>query len=267
MSSARPASLKEVTTTAPNTAPTGQYADVNGLRLYYEVHGHGRPLVLLHGGLHTIELSFGDLIPLLADSHRLIAVELQGHGRTADVAREPTYPAMADDVVALLDHLGIERADVLGFSLGGLVALELAMRHPGRLDRLVSAATHFRPEGYHDLSDPASVRMPTAEEFAAMRQEYDRVAPDPGRFDAFSERLNVLVHGHPGWTAEELGRITAPVLLAIGDTDFVRIEHAAEMRELIPHAQLAVLPGTRHTELVERTDMMVPAITRFLARS
>jgi len=263
MSPAASAGLMDVTT----TAPTGQYADVNGLRLYYEVHGQGRPLVLLHGGLHTIDLSFRDLIPLLAGTHRLIGVELQGHGRTADVEREPTYPAMADDVVALLDHLGLERADVLGFSLGGLVALELAMRHPGRLDRLVAAATHYGPEGYHDLSDPASVRMPTPAEFAEMQQEYERVAPDPAHFDAFVERLNVLVHGHPGWTAEELGTIAAPVLLVIGDTDFVRIEHAAAMRELIPNAQLAVLPATRHTEVVQRTDVLVPALRRFLARS
>ncbi|TQM09612.1 alpha/beta fold hydrolase [Pseudonocardia kunmingensis] len=262
MSSAAAAGLMEVTT----TAPAGQYADVNGLRLYYEVHGQGRPLVLLHGGLHTIDLSFRDLIPLLRGSHRIIGVELQGHGRTADVEREPTYPAMADDVVALLDHLGLARADVLGFSLGGLVALEMAMRHPGRVDRLVAAATHFRPEGYHDLSDPASVRMPTPAEFAEMRQEYERVAPDPGHFDAFAERLNVLVHGHPGWSAEELGSIAAPVLLVIGDTDFVRIEHAAEMLGLIPHAQLAVLPATRHTEVVQRTDVLVPALTRFLER-
>jgi pimeloyl-ACP methyl ester carboxylesterase len=266
MSPGGPGSLMGVTTTAPNTAPPGQYADVNGLRLYYEVHGEGRPLVLLHGGMQTIDLSFGDLIPLLAGSHQLIAVELQGHGRTADVERDPTYPAMADDVVALLDHLGLERADVLGFSLGGLVTLELGMRHPGRVDRLVVAAAHYLPEGYHDLSDPESVRLPTPAEFAQMREAYERVAPDPGHFEAILERLNVLVHGHPGWTAAELGTIEAPVLLVIGDTDFVRIEHAAEMLELIPHAQLAVLPATRHTEVVEHSDMLVPAMERFLTR-
>jgi pimeloyl-ACP methyl ester carboxylesterase len=249
------------------TTATGHYAPVNGLQLYYEEHGSGHPLVLLHGGLHTIDLSFRELIPLLAPSHRLIAVEMQGHGRTADVEREPSYPNFAADVIALLDHLGIERADVLGFSLGGLAALELGMRHPGRVDRLVVAATHYRPDGYHDLSDPASVRMPTAGEFAEMRSEYERVAPDPGHFDAFAERLNVLVHGHPGWSADELRSIGAPVLLVIGDTDFVRIEHAAEMHELIPHAQLAVLPATRHTEVVHRTDVVVPMLEAFLARS
>lgn len=247
-------------------ATTGSYASVNGLQLYYEEHGSGRPLVLLHGGMLTIDLTFRELIPLLAPSHRLIAVELQGHGRTADVEREPTYPNLADDVVALLDHLGLERADVLGFSLGGLVALELGMRHPDRVDRLVAGASHYRPEGYHDLSDPASVRMPTEAEFAAMRADYERVAPDPSHFDAFLQRMNVVVHGHPGWSADDLRGITAPVLLVIGDTDFVRIEHAAEMHELIPHAQLAVLPATRHTEVIHRTELLAPMLARFLAR-
>jgi pimeloyl-ACP methyl ester carboxylesterase len=246
---------------------TGRHAPVNGLQLYYEEHGTGHPLVLLHGGLLTIDLSFGPLIPRLAPSHRLIAVDLQGHGRTADVEREPTYPNLAADVVALLDHLGIDRADVFGFSLGGLIALELGIRHPGRVDRLVVAAAHHRPEGYHDLSDPASVRMPTPADFDEMRQVYERVAPDPAHFDAFAERMSGIVHGHPGWSADEVRGIGAPVLLVIGDTDFIRIDHAAEMRELIPDAQLAVLPGTRHMEVVHRTELIVPLVSRFLDRA
>jgi pimeloyl-ACP methyl ester carboxylesterase len=239
-------------------------ASVNGLHLYYEEHGSGPPLVLLHGGLHTISLSFGALIPHLAASHRVLAVELQGHGHTADIDRVPTYPDLADDVAALLDHLGIERADVFGYSLGGLVAIELGLRHPARVGRLVLASTHYRPDGYHDLSDPASVRMPTPAEFAEMEQEYRRVAPDPDHWEAFAEKLNGIVHTAPGWSADEMRRLAAPVLLLIGDTDFVRIEHAAEMLELIPDAQLAVLPGTRHTELMLRTDVLAPLVAGFL---
>jgi pimeloyl-ACP methyl ester carboxylesterase len=241
-------------------------APVNGLQLYYEEHGSGHPLVLLHGGLHTIDLSFGALIPLLAASHRVIAVELQGHGRTADIDREPTYPDLAADVIGLLDHLGVERADVFGFSLGGLVAVELGLRHPNRVGRLVLAAAQYRPDGYHDLSDPASVRMPTPAEFAEMEQEYRRVAPVPDHWEAFAAKLNGVVHTAPGWSADDMRRIAAPVLLVIGDTDFVRIEHAAEMLELIPDAQLAVLPKTRHTELVLRTDVLAPLLEGFLAR-
>ncbi|MHA6621423.1 alpha/beta fold hydrolase [Pseudonocardia sp. DLS-67] len=240
-------------------------ASVNGLDLYYEEHGNGHPLVLLHGGLHTIDISFGALIPLLAASHRVIAVELQGHGRTADIDRMPTYPDLADDVAALLDHLGIERADVFGFSLGGLVAVEIGLRHPNRVDRLVLAATQYRPEGYHDLSEPGSVRMPTPAEFAEMEREYRRVAPHPDGWEAFAAKLNGVVHTAPGWTADDMRRIAAPVLLVIGDTDFVRIEHAAEMLELIPDARLAVLPRTRHTELLLRTDVLSPLVEGFLS--
>jgi pimeloyl-ACP methyl ester carboxylesterase len=246
------------------TTTTGRYAPVNGLQLYYEEHGSGHPLVLLHGGLHTIDLSFGALIPLLAASHRVIAVELQGHGRTADIDRAPTYPNLADDVAALLDHLGIERADVFGFSLGGLVAIELGLQHPTRVDRLVLAAVSYRPEGGHDLSDPTSVRMPTPTEFAEMEQEYRRVAPHPDHWGAFTAKLNGIVHTAPGWSADDMRRLAAPVLLVIGDTDFVRIEHAAEMLELIPDAELAVLPRTRHTELTLRTDVLSPLVERFL---
>jgi pimeloyl-ACP methyl ester carboxylesterase len=248
------------------TPTIGRYAPVNGLQLYYEEHGSGRPLVLLHGGLHTIELSFQGLVPLLAPSHRLIAVELQGHGRTADIDREPSYANLADDVAALLDHRGIERADVFGFSLGSLVAIELGLRHPDRVDRLVLAAAHYRPDGYHDLSDPTSVRMPTRAEFAEMQQEYRRVAPDPERFEAFAEKMTGVVQAAPGWSDEDMRRIAAPVLLVVGDTDFVRIEHAAEMLELMQDAQLAVLPGTRHTEVTHRTEVLVPLLARFLAR-
>jgi pimeloyl-ACP methyl ester carboxylesterase len=240
-------------------------ASVNGLQLYYEEHGSGRPLVLLHGGLHTIDLSFGALIPRLADSHRVIAVELQGHGRTADIDRVPTYPDLADDVAALLDHLGVDRADVFGFSLGGLVAIELGLRHPHRVDRLVLAAVSYRPDGGHDLSDPASVRMPTPAEFAEMEAEYRRIAPDPDNWEASHAKLNGIVHTAPGWSADDMRRLAASVLLVIGDTDFIRIEHAAEMLELIPDAQLAVLPKTRHTEVLLRTEVLAPMVAHFLS--
>ena len=148
------------------------YAPVNGLQLYYEIHGGGRPLVLLHGGLLTIDLNFGPLLEPLAASRQVIAVELQGHGHTADTGRAMTIEALAGDVVALLDHLGIEQADLFGFSLGGLVAYAVTLGAPTRVGKLiVASADAHRPPGRESapLDDD---RMPTPADFRAMRDAY-----------------------------------------------------------------------------------------------
>jgi pimeloyl-ACP methyl ester carboxylesterase len=247
------------------------YASVNGLELYYEIHGSGEPLVLLHGGLHTIELSYGAMIPTLAASHQVIAVELQGHGRTADIDREVTIGQFAEDVAELLKQLGVARADVMGFSLGALTALELGIRRPDAVGRLVLAAAHARPDGYHpEIHDPStyatSTRMPTAEDFGEMAAEYARVAPRPEDFERFAGKLSAAVASFGGWSDDELRSVAAPSLLVIGDHDFVRIEHAAEMLELIPDAQLGIIPGTTHAHLLQRTDVLLPMVTAFLAR-
>jgi len=248
---------------------TAGYAPVNGLRMYYEVHGAGRPLVLLHGGLLTIDLSFGEVWPQLAADRQVIATELQGHGRTADIDREMDLRHLAGDVAGLLDHLGIGRADVLGFSLGGGVALQLALDHPDRVGRIILASISYAPDGFHpEISDPAqhatSTRMPTAEDFQQMREAYDRLAPDPGHFDAFAAKTSQAAASLKGWSAEELGRIGAPALLVFGDHDFIRLEHAVEMHGLIPGAQLAVLPGTTHMGVMRRADLIVPLVRDFL---
>ncbi|MBW0104093.1 alpha/beta fold hydrolase [Pseudonocardia sp. KRD291] len=241
------------------TGTQGAYAPVNGLQMYYEVHGNGRPLVLLHGGILTIDLSFGAILPALAEHHQVIGVELQGHGHTADIDRPLQLDLLADDVVALLDHLGIERADMLGYSLGGLVATEVAVRYPERVGRLVLAATHFRADGYHpEIQDPAqdSPRLPTAEDFEQMQAAYTAVAPDPGRFFATLEKAQPMVTGFQGWSDEQLRSITSPVLLIIGDTDFIRIEHAAAVHALLPDSRLAVLPGCTHMAVMRRPEIM-----------
>ena len=248
---------------------TTGYAPVNGLKMYYEVHGAGRPLVLLHGGLLTIDLSFGEVWPQLAADRQVIATELQGHGRTGDIDREMDLRHLAGDVAGLLDHLGVAQADVLGFSLGGGVALQLALDHPDRVGRIILASISYAPDGFHpEISDPAqhaaSTRMPTAEDFAQMREAYDRLAPDPGHFDAFAAKTSQAAASLKGWTAEELGRIGAPTLLVFGDHDFIRLEHAVEMHGLIPGAQLAVLPGTTHMGVMRRADLIVPLVRDFL---
>ena len=251
---------------------TTGYAPVNGLRMYYEVRGTGRPLVLLHGGLMTIEGSFGPLLPVLAAERQVIAAELQGHGRTADIDRDIELRYLAGDVAALLDHLGIDQADVLGFSLGGHVALQLALDHPGRVGRLILASVSYAGDGYHqEISDPArhatSTRMPTAEDFRQMRDAYERLAPDPGHFEAFAAKASQAVANMKGWTADQLGGITAPTLLVFGDHDFIRLEHAVEMHGLIPGAQLAVLPGTTHMGVMRRADLIRPLVREFLAEA
>lgn len=243
----------------------GSYAKVNGLEMYYEVHGDGpgRPLVLLHGGVLTIELSWAALLPLLAENRRVIAMELQGHGRTGDVDRPITVSGLADDVVAVLDDLGVERADFLGFSLGGLTALQIAVAHPTRVGRAVLASTHYRPEGYYEeILHPeqhwGSLRLPSADDFRQMQEAYARIAPDPGHFQDFLAKCTTAATTHPGWSDDDLRGLTAPVLLVIGDTDFVRIEHAATMLDLIPDARLAVLPATTHMEVTQRTSLLPP---------
>jgi pimeloyl-ACP methyl ester carboxylesterase len=248
---------------------TSGYAPVNGLNMYYEVHGEGRPLVLLHGGLQTIDLAFGRLLPALATERQVIAVELQGHGRTADTDRPVTLDGMAGDVAGLLDLLGLDRADVFGFSLGGLVATELAVSRPDRVDRLVLAASHFHPDGYHDdVRDPAlfatSTRMPTEADFAEMRDAYQRIAPEPAHFDAFAQKTSAAVAAFTGWPPERLAAIAAPTLIVIGDHDFVRIEHAAQLHGLIPGSQLAVLPNTTHMRLTQRDDLLLPMLRELL---
>jgi pimeloyl-ACP methyl ester carboxylesterase len=248
---------------------TSGYADVNGLHMYYEVQGEGSPLVLLHGGMLTIDLNYAGLIPELVGRHRVIGVELQGHGRTADIDRDITPAALAGDVVALLDHLGIDRAHVLGHSMGAAVALELAVSHPDRVRSIVPVSGSVRPEGMHsDLMDPAkhatSTRMPTEAHFVAMQEAYARLSPHPDRFAEFLTALSQNNADLKGWSDEQLAGITAPVLSVIGDHDFVTIEHGALMKELIPGSQLAVLPGTTHMGATERVDLLAPMLAAFL---
>ena len=239
------------------------YAPVNGLQLYYEIRGTGRPLVLLHGGLLTIDLNFGPLLEPLAASRQVIAVELQGHGHTADTGRAMTIEALAGDVVALLDHLGIAEADLFGFSLGGLVAYAIALGAPSRVGKLiVASADAHRPPGRESapLDDD---RMPTPADFQAMRDAYDAVAPDPANFGEFAAKTEALVHQFPGWT-DELRSLRAPTLLIFGDRDFSPLPDVVEMFELLPNAQLAVLPGTTHVGVTRRPGEVFALITPFL---
>ena len=239
------------------------YAPVNGLQLYYEIHGSGRPLVLLHGGLLTIDLNFGPLLGPLAAGRQVIAVELQGHGHTADTSRPMTIGALAGDVVALLDHLRIDEADLFGFSLGGLVAYAVALGAPARVGKLiVASADAHRPPGRESVPLDED-RMPTPADFQAWRDAYQAVAPDPAHFEEFSVKAAAMVHEFPGWT-DELRSLRAPTLLIFGDRDFSPLPDVVETFGLLPNAQLAVLPGATHVGLTRRPGELLALITPFL---
>jgi pimeloyl-ACP methyl ester carboxylesterase len=245
------------------------YADVNGVHMYYETYGGGTPLVLLHGGMLSIRLNFAGLIPTLAQRHRVIAVEMQGHGRTADIDRAITPAALASDVVALLDHLGVDKAHVLGHSMGGAVAMELAVSHPDRVRSVVPISVSVRPDGLHaDLTDQSrwatSERLPTPADFAEFREEYLRLSPHSEQFDAFLATLSASNADLQGWSDEQLAGIAAPMLLVLGDRDFTTIDHGAVMQQLIPGAQLAVLPDTTHMQVTRRADLLLPMLATFL---
>ena len=252
------------------TPTTTGYADVNGLHLYYETYGSGAPLVLLHGGMLTIDLNFATLIPTLAQTHTVIGVEMQGHGRTANIDREITYPNLASDVVALLDHLGIERATVLGHSMGGGVALELAVSHPDRVSAIVPISASVSKDGMHpDLLDPSTFEtspiMPTAQDFADFKEAYERLSPHPEQFDAFLMSLSGMDSDFAGWTDEQLAAISCPVLIVQGDTDFTVIAHAGVMLAKIPGSALAVVPATTHMQVTRRDTILLPILEQFFA--
>ena len=225
--------------------------------------------MLLHGGAMTIDLAFAGLLPALAASHTVVAVEQQGHGRTADIDRAITPAALAADVVALLDHLGIDRAHVFGHSMGAEVALELAISHPRRVRSIVPASATVRPDGQHpDLTDPArqatSTRLPTEQDYADFAEAYRRLSPHPERFEEFLAGSPGDQGEAGGWPDEQLARITAPTMIVMGDHDFVTVEHGALMLALIPGSRLAVLPGTTHLQVTRRAGLLLPMLAEFL---
>ena len=193
----------------------------------------------------------------------MIAVELQGHGRTADTDRTMSIDQLADDVAALLADLGIEEAHFFGFSLGGLVAWSLVMRHPQVVRRLVVASADYRSREATPGEVPGP--MPTDADFQAMRDAYEAVAPDPSQFDSLQEKVGTMVtKGYVGWTADNLRAVETPTLVLVGDNDFIRVSDAAEAAELLPHGQLAVLPGTTHMDMTRSPERILAMVVPFL---
>jgi pimeloyl-ACP methyl ester carboxylesterase len=256
------------------------YAPVRDLSIYYEIHGEGRPTLLLHGAYMTIDM-FGPLLAGLAETRQVIAPELQGHGRTADADGPITYEQMADDTAGLIRHLELESADVVGFSMGGGVALQLAIRHPSLVRRLVVVSAGYR---YDAMPAEAIEMFPsiTPEMFAGspFEQAYLELAPNPGDFPKLVEKLKTLDTTPFAWPDEDVRAIAAPTLIVLGDSDVVRLEHAVQLFRLrgggvmgdlagLPDSQLAVLPGTSHfippgSAVLDRADWLLAMIPPFL---
>jgi pimeloyl-ACP methyl ester carboxylesterase len=254
----------------------GGYASVNGLTMYYEIHGSGAPLVLLHGALSATETSFGALLPGLAKDRQVIAVDQQAHGRTADVDRPLTVPQMADDTAALLQHLGVERADFFGYSMGAGVALEIAVRRPDLVRKLVLASVTFNNDGFHPgILEGIGSMTPDALAGSPFEEEYLRTAPNPQDWPALITKVQQLDHDPPEVAPEVVRSIEAPALIVLGDSDVIRPEHAVELFRLLgggvagdvvglPSSQLAILPGTTHVTLPSRGDLLLAMIPLFL---
>ena len=253
------------------------YVPVNGLEMYYEIHGSGRPLVLLHGNLSTIGTSFGKVLPKLASTRRIIAVEQQGHGHTADIDRPLSIEQWAEDTTALLRHLGIEQADFFGYSSGGAVSLEIALRSPALVRKLVWAGgTSFRREAlYPELLKASEAMQPEDLDGSLFQQAYASIAPHPEHWHRLVAKIGDLDRMTLGWSPEAMASVKAPTLLIIGDSDIVRPEHVVEMFRLLgggvvgdlvglPRSQLAVLPGTTHVTLADREQWLASMITAFL---
>jgi pimeloyl-ACP methyl ester carboxylesterase len=227
---------------APHT-PAGRYADVNGLKMYYEIHGSGRPLVLLHGGGSTIESTFGRMLPALARTHRVIAVELQAHGHTPDIDRPLSFEQDADDVAALLEHLHVDKADIMGFSNGGMAALQMAIRHPQRVNKLVLASTPYQRDGMQRGFWEGLKRATLKDMPRPLMDAYLKANPDRGGLQTMFDRDATRMLAFRDFNESDIKAIQAPALVINGDAEVVRAEHALALSRALRHAQLAILPG------------------------
>jgi pimeloyl-ACP methyl ester carboxylesterase len=257
----------------------GSYASTNGLEMYYEIHGAGRPLILLHGGVGAIEM-FGEVLGLLAEGRQVIAVDLQAHGRTADIDRPFSFESMADDVAALIEHLGFERADVMGYSLGGGVALQTAIRHPEVVRKLVVVSTPFKRDGWYPevLAGMGQMGPEAAEPMkqTPMYQLYASVAPKPEDWPVLLTKLGELLRKDYD-LSDEVAKSETPTMIVVGDADSVRTAHAVEFFELLgggkadagwdgsgmSDARLAILPATTHYDIFS-SPTLASTVTPFL---
>jgi pimeloyl-ACP methyl ester carboxylesterase len=261
---------------AAQEKPTTGYAPVNGLKMYYEVHGSGEPVVLLHGAFMTITNNWSDWIGELAKTRKVIAVEMQGHGRTGDIDRAISSENLADDVAALLDHLKIPKGDLIGYSMGGGVAMQCAIRHPDKVRKVVVISSYFRRDGVVKEGLEALSKL-SAELFigSPIEAEYKKLSPTPDAFPKFVKRMVATASKGQSIDADKLKATAAPMFFIHGDADGIRLEHIAEMfrlkgggthGDLGPRSasRLAILPDTTHVTLMQRMPVIVPMVNDFL---
>jgi pimeloyl-ACP methyl ester carboxylesterase len=255
--------------------PTG-YAPVNGLKMYYEIHGSGEPVVLLHGAFMAITDDWRVWIGELSKTRKVIAVEMQGHGRTADINRDITYENLSDDVAGLLDYLKIPSADIIGYSLGGGVAIQCAIRHPEKVRKVVSISAPYARDGWVKEANDFWPTF-TWELFKGtpMEAEYKKLSPTPDKFPDFVNHIKATALRPYDFGADKLKATKAPMFFIFGDADGVRLDHIAEMirlkggevsGDLGPRSEsrLAILPDTTHVTLMNRMTTIVPMIVDFL---
>ncbi|SDG36093.1 alpha/beta fold hydrolase [Pelagibacterium luteolum] len=253
--------------------------NVNGLEMYYQVHGEGEPLVLIHGGLMTIE-AWGPFLSALAETRKVYAIELEGHGRTVDLDRPLSIRQFADDVGGFIDAMDIGPVDIVGYSMGGGTATGVAILHPDQVKSIVVISAAYQSDSIWD-SVRAGWPYMTAEmmEGTPMKVAYDAVAPQPERFAGFIDKIreSMTVEGDV-WTEDEIAAITAPVLMMIGDHDLIQLDKALEMYRLLggqastgpmgpdlnPDRQFSVIPAATHYDIYFKTDLVMPVITAFL---
>jgi pimeloyl-ACP methyl ester carboxylesterase len=247
------------------------------MKMYYEVHGSGEPVVLLHGAFMAVSGEWNEFAGELAKTRKVIAVEMQGHGRTADIERDMSFENLADDVAALLDHLKIPRADVVGYSLGGGVAMQFAIRHPERVRKVVSISAPYARDGWVKEGVDAIANI-TADVFkgSPIETEYKRLSPTPDEFPAFVKHVIATAAKPYDFGADKLKATRAPMFFIFGDADGVRLDHIAEMYRLkgggnihgdmSPRSasRLAILPDSTHVTLMNRTSTIVPMVNDFL---
>jgi len=260
-------------------AASSGYAPVDGLKMYYEIHGQGQPLILIHGGLGSGDM-FRAILPELSKGREVITVDLQAHGRTADIDRPIRYEAMADDIAALIRYLKIAPADVMGYSVGGEVALRTAIQHPEVVKRLVIVSATLRRDGWYPeiVAGMSQLDTQTAEQMkqTPMYQSYVRVAPRPQDWPVLCTKLGMMFRQDYDWSAD-VAKIKSPVLLTFGDADAVRTANAVQFFELLgggqrdggwdqsgmSNARLAILPGTTHYTIFS-SPLLAAVVTQFL---